>query len=115
MPAWLTNRRALVIGGVVAVVALIAVVAMTRIGTKSGAASPTSTTSATTGAPSTTSTTGATAVFFPLTGLPVADGGAQNRAALVVKIDNADGTGSGNQARPQAGINQADVVYEEMV
>jgi hypothetical protein len=32
-----------------------------------------------------------------------------------VKIDNADGNGPGNQARPQSGLNQADVVYEEMV
>jgi hypothetical protein len=41
-----------------------------------------------------------------LTGLP---GAAPNRPALMVKIDNAP------RARPQAGLNQADVVYEEMV
>jgi hypothetical protein len=50
----------------------------------------------------------------PLTGLPVADPAVLARPALVVKIDNADG-GGGNSARPQMGINQADVVYEEMV
>jgi len=42
----------------------------------------------------------------PLTGLP---GAAPNRPALIVKIDNAP------KARPQAGLNQADVVVEEMV
>lgn len=52
---------------------------------------------------------------FPLTGLPATDPTNLKRPALVVKIDNADGNGAGNQARPQIGINQADVVYEEMV
>jgi hypothetical protein len=42
----------------------------------------------------------------PLTGLP---GPAPNRPALIVKIDNAP------KARPQIGLNQADVVVEEMV
>jgi len=49
----------------------------------------------------------------PLTGLPAADAAVLARPALVVKIDNADGFGS--TARPQLGINQADIVYEEMV
>jgi hypothetical protein len=44
----------------------------------------------------------------PLTGLPV-DPAVPPRAVLVVKIDNAP------KARPQAGINQADVVVEEGV
>ncbi len=51
---------------------------------------------------------------YPLTGLPVTDPATASRPALVVKIDNADG-GRGNNARPQLGLNQADVVYEEMV
>jgi hypothetical protein len=42
----------------------------------------------------------------PLTGIA---GPAPNRPALVVKIDNAPA------ARPQSGLNQADVVYEELV
>ena len=42
----------------------------------------------------------------PLTGLP---GPAPTRPALVVKIDNAP------KARPQVGLNQADVVVEELV
>lgn len=45
---------------------------------------------------------------FPLTGL-AAPGGPPNRAALSVKIDNVD------PARPQSGVNDADVVFEELV
>lgn len=66
----------------------------------------------TTAAPTTTTL----ATFAPLTGLPVTDPGAISglaRPALIVKIDNADGAGRG--ARPQIGLNQADVVFEEMV
>jgi hypothetical protein len=59
---------------------------------------------------STTSTTAApTAPLAPLTGLPVDDPAKATRPALVVKIDNA------NEARPQSGINEADVVFEEQV
>ena len=43
----------------------------------------------------------------PLTGLAVA--GITDRPALVVKIDNHD------RARPQFGINRADIVYEQIV
>ena len=39
----------------------------------------------------------------------VTDATTQNRPALVVKIDNHP------EARPQTGLNQADVVYEEEV
>ncbi len=45
----------------------------------------------------------------PLTGLPPASPTALSRPAVVVKIDNAP------QARPQTGLDQADVVYEEVV
>lgn len=44
-----------------------------------------------------------------LTGLPIGDRENLDRPALVVKIDNAP------QARPQAGVDKADVVYEEVV
>jgi len=44
---------------------------------------------------------------FPLTGLPAPDAGATARAAVAVKIDNVA------DARPQAGVRAADVVYEE--
>ncbi|HZD38587.1 MAG TPA: DUF3048 domain-containing protein [Actinomycetes bacterium] len=46
---------------------------------------------------------------FPLTGLPAADPALRSRPALSVKIDNIAA------ARPQAGLNQADLVVEEPV
>lgn len=57
----------------------------------------------------TTSTTALTAeaTLFPLTGL--VDEGNRPRPALVVKIDNHD------RARPQFGLTDADLVYEEIV
>jgi Protein of unknown function (DUF3048) N-terminal domain/Protein of unknown function (DUF3048) C-terminal domain len=64
----------------------------------------------TTTQPEPSSTTGpvVAANAQPLTGLPL-DPAVPARAALIVKIDNAP------KARPQAGINQADVVVEEGV
>jgi len=49
--------------------------------------------------------------LFPLTGLPVgeADAGIVARPVIAAKIDNVEA------ARPQAGLVQADVVYEEIV
>jgi hypothetical protein len=44
-----------------------------------------------------------------LTGLPVTDPAAAARPALVVKIDN------NKAARPQTGLNEADIVVEEIV
>jgi hypothetical protein len=47
---------------------------------------------------------------MPLTGQPLASGQkAPNRPALVAKIDNV------GAARPQTGLNQADIVFEEIV
>ncbi len=57
--------------------------------------------------PTTTTTAPPTA---PLTGLPVTDADVVARPALIVKVDNVE-----PKARPQAGINAADVVYEERV
>jgi hypothetical protein len=54
----------------------------------------------------------ASGVVWPLTGLPVQEGinpDRTRRAAIIVKIDNAE------EARPQVGLNQADIVYEERV
>jgi hypothetical protein len=56
-----------------------------------------------------TSTSVAAAPTFPLTGLPLADPAAATRPALVVKIDN------NPDARPQSGLNEADIVFEENV
>src|SRR5215213_10174492 len=44
---------------------------------------------------------------FPLTGVPVADAAKAARRAVAVKIDN------NAAARPQAGLEKADVIYEE--
>jgi hypothetical protein len=49
-------------------------------------------------------------VVAPLTGLPLDDESRLDRPALVVKIDNHN-----RDARPQVGLDRADVVYEELV
>jgi hypothetical protein len=60
--------------------------------------------------PPTTSTTAKPAPACPLTGLPVAGGAAvPARPALAVKVDNYP------TARPQSGLDKADVIYEEPV
>jgi hypothetical protein len=67
----------------------------------------------TTTKPTTTTTTIPTTTTapptFPLTGMPAGNALAALRPAIVVKIDNH------RDARPQAGLNQADIVYEEIV
>ncbi len=87
----------LVLGGVVAAVAA------------SGGDDPAPTT--TTAGPTTTEATTTTVPgpVAPLTGLP-GDPALIGRSALVVKVDNVQ-----PKARPQAGLNQADVVFEERV
>jgi len=47
--------------------------------------------------------------MYPLTGLPITDQAAATRVALVTKIDNHPA------ARPQTGLNKADIVFEENV
>lgn len=64
------------------------------------------TTTSTLPAPTTTAAPPPTA---PLTGLPQPDASQLNATAVVVKIDNIDA------ARPQTGLADADVVYEEEV
>jgi Protein of unknown function (DUF3048) N-terminal domain/Protein of unknown function (DUF3048) C-terminal domain len=70
----------------------------------STSAAPTTTVEATT-----TSTTIPADPVMPLTGLPVNDPALASRPALVVKIDNH------SEARPQFGLNAADIVFEENV
>jgi hypothetical protein len=53
--------------------------------------------------------TPAAAPVCPLTGLPPAQGESPNRPALAVKVDNV------SDALPQAGVNNADIVFEELV
>jgi hypothetical protein len=67
-----------------------------------------STTTTTTTSPTTTTTTPPRSVA-PLTGLPYPKRLLKDHAALTIKIDNTP------QAQPQYGIQDADVVYEEIV
>ena len=95
-----TLRRALFSGSLVALAAC--------------GGSSTSTVSTDTAAPSDTvaaetTTTAVPVVVNPLTGEPAADETTLSRPAMVVKIDNHP------SAHPQAGINQADIIYEENV
>jgi Protein of unknown function (DUF3048) N-terminal domain/Protein of unknown function (DUF3048) C-terminal domain len=60
-------------------------------------------------APASTTGTTAAPATFPLTGLPAGDPALRDRTALSVKIDNI------GLARPQAGLNQADLVVEQPV
>lgn len=69
----------------------------------------TTTTSAPTTTLPATTTTEVHVPVYPLTGLPVTDPGLAERPALVVKIDN------NARARPQSGLNEADIVFEEIV
>jgi hypothetical protein len=87
------------------VVLLIGAVAVFALGGEEAAAPTTTTTTE----PPTTTTTRPLPIA-PLTGLAGRYEGREQRPALVVKIDN-----DNNKARPQAGLNQADVVYEERV
>jgi hypothetical protein len=68
---------------------------------------PAPTLAPTTTAESTTTTTTLPPILAPLTGLPV--DAEVTRPAMVVKIDNHP------KARPQWGLNQADIVFEENV
>jgi len=61
----------------------------------------------TTTSESTTTTTAPP--LFPLTGAPAPDPNAANRPALTIKIENI------STARPQSGLDRADLVYEEIV
>jgi hypothetical protein len=77
--------------------------------TQSGSTEP-----AVSSAPGGSTVTGSTDVpydgpVYPLTGLPALDPVAAARPALVVKIDNNE------KARPQSGLNAADIVFEEIV
>lgn len=106
----LSRRQWIIAGSVLGVIVLIAGVAVFASGGDDEDATTTTTTS-TTEATTTTEPAGPT---WPLTGLPVEDEALAQRPALVVKIDNAEPR-TGQGGRPQAGINQADIVFEEMV
>jgi hypothetical protein len=92
------SRRRLTVAALAAALALVAAACSSGGGKKATAGST---------APATTTTT--VPPTFPLTGLPAGTSPNQNRPALVVKIENVD------EARPQSGLIEADVVYEEIV
>ena len=56
-----------------------------------------------------TPATSAAPTRWPLTGQPVGDPERASRSAVAIKVENVA------QARPQAGLNAADLVYEELV
>lgn len=96
----LTKRQKLVAGyGAVALLALAAVVAIVL---RRGGDEPPPVVA-------TTTTTTAPGPPWPLTGVPSLPGDPIDRPALAVKVSN------GSTARPQAGINAADQVWEEQV
>jgi len=74
-----------------------------------GATTPATEPVSTASSSATSSTTIPAEPVMPLTGLPITDPAAAARVALVVKIDNHP------DARPQSGLNQADIVFEENV
>jgi hypothetical protein len=84
--------------------ALVAIAAV-AVAACSGGGEPSRTT--TTEKPTTTTTK--PVIVAPLTGLPDEQGVSQTRASLGVKIENTP------EARPQSGLDYADIVYEEVV
>ena len=99
------SRRAALVGSLAALV-LVAACGGGDTATDEAAAEETAA-PATTVAETTTTSTTVPAILAPLTGLPV--DAPITRPALVVKIDNHP------KARPQWGLNQADIVFEENV
>jgi hypothetical protein len=102
-----TMKQRVLVGGAAAFV-LVGGVALAFTG--GGSADPPPPTTTTTTEPPTTTTTAAPVPVAPLTGLPGNYGDRLDNPALVVKIDNGE-----PKARPQVGINEADLVYEERV
>lgn len=70
---------------------------------------PSTTAGSTAATPTVPPPTPAPANVYPLTGLPITDAGRAARPVVTVKIDNAPA------ARPQAGLDVADLIYEEVV
>jgi len=91
------NQTRYIVAAVVIVIGIVVIVA-----TQGSTKNPPSTTTSST-------TTKASGPIAPLTGLPDPSGAALKRPALVIKVE--DDTNS----LPQWGIDQADVVYEEII
>ena len=107
------SRRRAVVTAALVLAATVAAASDDGRGGRTGVAAPapatTSTVPTTVAAPTTTaSTTTTLPPTYPLTGRPAPDAAALDRAVVTVKIDNAIA------ARPQIGLDHADVVYEEL-
>ena len=104
----LGNRNQRIAAAVVAGIGVLGGIGLAFLGGGDDSAAPATTTAAET----TTTAPPATIPLpvAPLTGLPGEYGDRLGRPALVVKIDNGE-----PKSRPQVGINEADVVYEERV
>jgi hypothetical protein len=87
---------------------LVPTVALVAVAVLAGCSSDGSKAAGGTKRASTTTTTTAPPVA-PLTGLPDPDGGSQARPVLSIKVDNV------GDARPQTGVDAADVVWDEVV
>ncbi len=111
VPLW--KQKKYRIGAAAVVVAFVAsivgVFALSGDDEPAPASSTTRAPSTTTTAPGPTTTTAYAGPIHPLTGLPDPEGESQGRPALTVKIDN---TRNGGAKR---GVDQADIVYEEVV
>jgi hypothetical protein len=104
------RRTETVLGGVILAVAAIAAVVAVSTAGSSAPARTTTTSSTTTSSTTTTTAPPPPPPVYPLTGKRVTDQAVADRPALVVKIDNAE-----PRSRPQIGLYEADVVYEERV
>src|ERR1019366_966916 len=107
------NQRIGVLGGSVVVVALVGVVLAAVLSggtTKNAGHNSTTTTTHGTGSTTTTGGThpGKISLNCPLTGVPAPGNKVPRRVALAVKI------GNDPASRPQSGLDNADIVYEEM-
>jgi Protein of unknown function (DUF3048) N-terminal domain/Protein of unknown function (DUF3048) C-terminal domain len=105
-----TPRRRIVAALTTLVVLVAATVIATAGGSESAAPTTTTSTTTTTAPPTTTTTAPPRPPIYPLTGKPVRDPAVLRRPTLVVKIDNVE-----PKSRPQIGLNEADIVYEERV
>jgi len=99
----------MLIAGVVAAVIVASVAAVALTGGKHGTRATASTTTSTHASTTTTAAPRPGGVIAPLTGLRDLTSGSAHRPALTIKVENTPA------ARPQIGLDQADVIYEEVV
>ena len=89
--------------------ALVSIGFLSATALTSSASGDSTTTSTSTSTTTTTSVVTSSVHLAPLTGLPDPSGVTAKRPSLTIKIDNTQ------EAQPQVGIDEADVIYEEIV